>query len=66
MLNKNVFCLSERKIIIEEHERIFKSYLRAQMRHLKAIKMALENKDFETAERLTDELVKDTQSGIED
>ena len=36
------------------------------MRHLKAIKMALENKDFETAERLTDELVKDTQSGIED
>ena len=32
------------------------------MRHLKAIKMALENKDFEKAERLTDELVKDTKA----
>lgn len=51
---------------MEEHERIFKSYLRTQMRHLKAIKMAFENNDFETAERLTDELVKDTQRGLED
>jgi len=51
---------------LEEHEIIFKSYLRAQLRHLKKIESALVNKDFETAELLTKQLIEDTQKGIED
>ena len=45
---------------------IFKSYLRSLMRHLKALKEALKNKDYERAEKLLDELIEDTKNNIED
>lgn len=45
---------------------VFKSFLRAQLRLLKELKAALTNKDYESAEKLVDELIEDTQKGIED
>ena len=49
-----------------EERAIFKSYLRALKRALKAIKTALANKEYEKAEKLVDDLIEDTQKGIED
>lgn len=49
-----------------EGERLFKAYLRSLMRALKAQKEALENKDYEEAEKLLDVLIEDTQKGLED
>lgn len=43
-----------------------KCYLRALMRLIKEIKVAMENKDYERAEKLLDELIDDTQKNIED
>ena len=45
---------------------VFKGYLRSLMRQLKAMKEAMQNKDFEKAEKLLDELIDDTQKNIED
>jgi len=45
---------------------VFKSYLRNQLRLLKELQEAIENKDFETAEKLIENLITDTQNGIED
>lgn len=45
---------------------VFKSYLRRLLRGLKELKEALNNKDYERVEKLIDELIEDTQSGIED
>lgn len=51
----------------EENEMsVFKSYLRRLLRGLKELKEALNNKDYERVEKLIDELIEDTQSGIED
>jgi len=36
------------------------------MRQLKLLKKALESKDYETASKLIDELIEDTQNNIED
>lgn len=45
---------------------VFKGYLRSLMRQLKLLKKALQNKDYESAERFIDELIEDTQNNIED
>lgn len=49
-----------------EEMAVFKGYLRSLMRQLKALKEAMKNKDYATAERLIDELIEDTQNNIED
>ena len=53
------------KDMVEEMA-VFKGYLRSLMRQLKALKEAMKNKDYDTAERLIDELIEDTQNNIED
>lgn len=45
---------------------VFKSYLRKLMRDLKDIKRALNNKDYDKANILVDNLINDTQQDIED
>lgn len=49
-----------------EEMAVFKSFLRTLMRQLEALKKAIDNKDFETASTLIDQLITDTQAGIED
>lgn len=49
-----------------EERAVFKGYLRSLMRQLKLLKKALQNKDYESAERIIDELIEDTQNNIED
>lgn len=49
-----------------EEMAVFKGYLRSLMRQLKAMKEAMQNKDYEKAERLLDELIEDTKNNIED
>lgn len=49
-----------------EEERIFKAYLRGLFRGLKDLKTALKEKDYAEAERWLDDLIEDTQKGIED
>ena len=49
-----------------EEMAVFKGYLRSLMRQLKALKEALQSKNYERAERLLDELIEDTQKNIED
>ena len=49
-----------------EEVAVFKGYLRSLMRQLKSLKQAIQNKDFEQAEKLIDELIEDTQNNIED
>ena len=44
----------------------FKSYLRRLLQDLKDFKEALKNKEYDTAEKMVDRLIDDTQSGIED
>jgi len=56
----------EHKMDEENNMSVFKSYLRRLLRGLKELKEALNNKDYSKAERLVDELIEDTQSGIED
>lgn len=51
---------------MDEEMAVFKGYLRSLMRQLKALKEALNKKDYEQAERLVDELIEDTQNNIED
>lgn len=45
---------------------VFKGYLRSMMRQLKALKDALDRNDINTAKKLVDELIEDTQKNIED
>ncbi len=45
---------------------VFKSYLRRLLQDLKDLKEALNEKDYEKVEQMTDRLIDDTQSGIED
>ena len=49
-----------------EEMAVFKGYLRSLMRQLKLLKKAINTKDFEQAEQLSDELIEDTQNNIED
>ncbi len=49
-----------------EEMAVFKGYLRSLMRQLKLLKKALASKDYETASKLIDELIEDTQNNIED
>ena len=56
----------ERECNMEEQEKIFKSYLRLKVRHLEAIKTAIENEDTEKAQELTRQLIEDVRRGIED
>ena len=57
----------EREYNMEEQEEISKSYLRLQVvRHLEAIKTAIENEDTEKAQELTRQLIEDVRRGIED
>lgn len=51
---------------MDEEKAVFKGYLRSLMRQLKALKKALNKKNYEQAERLVDELIEDTQNNIED
>lgn len=48
-----------------ETELIFKAYQRLLLRHLKGIKETLSINDYETAEKLLNELINDTQKDIE-
>lgn len=49
-----------------EETAIFKSYSRKLIRDLNDIKETLKEKDYEKAEKLLDNLIEDTQKGIED
>lgn len=49
-----------------EEKRIFKSYQRGLLRQLKALKEALQSKDYETAEKILADLITDTKADIED
>ena len=50
----------------ENNMSVFKSYLRAILRELKALKEAFQKKDYEKAEKLIDQMIEDVQKGIED
>lgn len=45
---------------------VFKSYLRRLLQDLKDLQRALKDKDYEKAEEITENLITDTQKGIED
>ena len=45
---------------------VFKSYLRRLLQDLKDLKETLKNKDYEKAAKMVDDLIEDTQRGIED
>lgn len=45
---------------------VFKSFMRGLLRDLKELKKAIEGDDKEKAKSIIDDLIKDTQSGIED
>lgn len=45
---------------------VFKSYLRRLLQDLKDLKEVLNNEDYEKAKELTENLIEDTQKGIED
>lgn len=50
----------------KEEMSVFKSYLRRLLRDLKDLQKALKNDDKTTAEDIVDNLIEDTQKGIED
>ena len=45
---------------------VFKSYSRRLLQDLKDLKEVLKSKDYEKAEKMVDQLIDDTQKGIED
>lgn len=51
---------------MNEDMAVFKGYLRSLMRQLRLLRKAISEKDFETAGKLIDELIEDTQNNIED
>lgn len=55
----------ERRKMSEEMS-VFKSYLRRLLQDLKDLKEVLKSKDYEKAEKMVDQLIDDTQKGIED
>lgn len=50
----------------ENNMSVFKSYLRGLLRQLKELNSALENGDSEKAKSIVEQLIEDTQKGIED
>lgn len=51
---------------MSEDMSVFKSYLRRLLQDLKDLKEVLKSKDYEKAEKIIDQLIDDTQKGIED
>ena len=49
-----------------EEMAVFKSFLRSLMRQLKTLKNALEEGKTEEAKKILNEIIEDTQNGIED
>lgn len=49
-----------------EEMSVFKSYLRRLLQDMKDLKEAMRNKEYEKAEAMVDQLIEDTQKGIED
>lgn len=49
-----------------EDKIIFKSYLRRLLQDLKDLKEMIKQKDYKKADNMIDNLINDTQSGIED
>lgn len=45
---------------------VFKSYLRRLLRDLKDLKESLKNKEYEKVDKMVDDLIEDTQKGLED
>ena len=50
---------------MSEDMSVFKSYLRRLLQDLKDLKEVLKSKDYEKAEKMVDQLIDDTQKGIE-
>lgn len=51
---------------MSEESKIFKGFLRGLLRQLISMKEALKAGDHDNAEKLLDNLIEDTQKGIED
>ena len=51
---------------MENDKMVFKSYLRRLLQDLKDLKESLKNKEYEKAAKMVDDLIEDTQKGIED
>ncbi len=51
---------------MNEEALIFKAYLRALLRQLKRLREAVSDNNLQEAQKLIDELIADTQNGIED
>ena len=49
-----------------EEMSVFKSYLRRLLQDLKDLQESIRNGDNEKAEKLTNQLIEDTQKGLED
>jgi len=49
-----------------EEMAVFKSFLRGLLRQLKELKKAIDKEDLEASKKLIEELIEDTQKGIED
>lgn len=62
MLNDNKL-IGRKKIIWKI---IFKSYLRRLLQDLKDLKEMIKQEDYKKADNMIDNLINDTQSGIED
>lgn len=50
----------------KEIKTIHKAYLRRLLRHLEKMRKALQNKDYETTEKLLSELIEDTKADIKE
>ena len=51
---------------MSEEKLMFRAYLRGLLRELNKVKEALERKDYDEAEKIIDQLIGDTEKGIED
>lgn len=51
---------------MSEDMSVFKSYLRRLLQDLKDLREVLKSKDYEKAEKMVNQLIDDTQKGIED
>lgn len=51
---------------MSEDMSVFKSYLRRLLQDLKDLREVLKSNDYEKAEKMVDQLIDDTQKGIED
>lgn len=65
ILSKDNRRKPERRKMSEDMS-VFKSYLRRLLQDLKDLREVLKSKDYEKAEKMVDQLIDDTQKGIED